>query len=61
LDLLVGHLDQAEEHLGKAIALRPDCGPAHLNLGVVFVRRGQTAEGRRAFLEVLRLFGDVSE
>jgi tetratricopeptide (TPR) repeat protein len=54
LDLEVHNVDEAEGHLEKAVALRPDFGPAHLNLGVVFVQRGRRAEGRQAFLEALR-------
>lgn len=55
LDLEVRNLDEAEGHLEKAVSLRPDFAPAHLNLGVVFVQRGQRAEGRKAFLDALRL------
>jgi Flp pilus assembly protein TadD len=36
------------------LSLRPDFGPAHLNLGVVCLQRGRRAEGRRELLEALR-------
>lgn len=57
LYLQLDNMNEAEEHLRKAIVLRPDVGPAHLNLGVVLLvllRRGETDEGRREFLEALR-------
>jgi tetratricopeptide (TPR) repeat protein len=54
LDLQVDNLDEAEGHLRKVLSLRPDFGPPHLNLGVVFVQRGQRAEGRKELLEALR-------
>jgi tetratricopeptide (TPR) repeat protein len=55
LDLQVDNFNEAEEHLRKAIGLRPNFGPAHLNLGVVFLHRGNTEEGCQELLEALRL------
>ncbi len=34
-------LEQAEQHLRRAIALKPDCADAHANLASVYGRRGQ--------------------
>jgi Flp pilus assembly protein TadD len=37
LELQAGHFNEAEEPLRKAIVLRPNFGPAHLNLGAVLM------------------------
>jgi tetratricopeptide (TPR) repeat protein len=34
--------DEAEGHLRRAISLRPEFGPALLNRGVLFLKRGDT-------------------
>jgi tetratricopeptide (TPR) repeat protein len=48
-------LHEAEEHPKKAVALRPDSGPAHLNLGVVLVEKGYRSDARKAFLQAVQL------
>lgn len=45
---------KAEEHLEKAVPLRPDFGQAYLNLGVVLVEKGERTAARGAFLSALR-------
>ena len=55
ISLELKDVPEAEEHLKKAIALRPDSGPAYLNLGVVLVERGYRREAREAFLQALQL------
>jgi tetratricopeptide (TPR) repeat protein len=45
---------EAEEHLAKALSLRPDFAPAHLNLGAVYSQNGQRKEARRAFTQAIR-------
>ena len=47
LYLRAGHFPEAEAPLRKAIALRPDFGPAHLNLGAVLLQQGKKEEGRK--------------
>jgi tetratricopeptide (TPR) repeat protein len=55
LYLQVTNLSEAEEHLRRAIELRPAFAPARLNLGVVLLQAGDREAGRKAFLEALRI------
>lgn len=55
LYLKVGNLKESEEHLKQALSLRPGIAAVHLNLGVVFLRKGNKEDGRKEFLEALRL------
>jgi protein O-mannosyl-transferase len=49
-------LDEAEGHLRRALALRPDSPIPHFNLGTLLLVRGQYAEAEAAF----RRYGDLS-
>jgi len=55
LYLQVANLSEAEEHLRRAIELRPEVAPARLNLGVVLLQAGDREASRQAFLEALRI------
>ena len=50
----VENLNRAEEHLRKALALKPDFGPAHVHLGLVLLQRGYREDSRTEFVEALR-------
>ncbi len=47
---------QAEQHLAKALALDPNCGATHLDMGQLHVQRG---EARRAGAALARALGQV--
>lgn len=46
---------EAESHLRRAIALRPDAPTPHFNLGTLLLVRGQYPEAERALLDYIRL------
>jgi tetratricopeptide (TPR) repeat protein len=55
LDLAVEKVNEAEAHLQKAVSLKPDVAVAHLNLGTVFLKKGEVEASRQEFREALRL------
>jgi len=50
-----GRNDLAQEHIGRALSLRPDVGAFHLNLGVARQMLGQKPEALASFQEAVRL------
>ena len=51
LSVQVNQLSRAEEHLRKALALKPDFGPAHVHLGIVLLQQGHREHSRQALLD----------
>jgi Flp pilus assembly protein TadD len=50
-----GRLDEAEAHIARAIALRPDRAGPHENMGVVMLGRGRVQEATTAFRRVVSI------
>jgi Flp pilus assembly protein TadD len=50
-----GRLDEAEAHIARAIALRPDRAGPHENMGVVMLARGRVQEATTAFRRVVTI------
>ena len=48
-------MDKAREQFEAVVRLRPDFEPAHLNLGVAFLKEGRAADAAREFESALRL------
>ena len=48
-------VDQAIVHLERAVALAPQTGPHHLELGFAYAAAGRTADARAAFNRGLAL------
>jgi len=50
-----GRLDEAEAHIARAIALRPDRAGPHENMGVIMLGRGRVQEATTAFRRVVSI------
>ena len=57
----VGRLDEAEEGFRKALALDPAYDHARANLGLLFVKKGNLAEGTRLIAQAGRGWKEYSE
>ena len=56
-----GQVDEAVEHLQKAVVLQPDDAANHYNLGAVFAKQGQSDEAIHQLKETLRLKPDDAD
>jgi predicted Zn-dependent protease len=52
---LTGEIKRAEQEFEMTVRLQPGYAPAHLNLGVAFMKQNQWAAAMREFQETLRL------
>jgi tetratricopeptide (TPR) repeat protein len=50
-----GRLDEAESHVARAIALRPDRPGPHENMGVIMLARGRLQDAEAQFREVVKI------
>ncbi|MCJ7778914.1 MAG: tetratricopeptide repeat protein, partial [Sedimentisphaerales bacterium] len=56
-----GKVDEAFEHLNKALLLRPDCPSAHANLGVVLFQKGNVEEAIIHYKKALEFKSNSAE
>jgi tetratricopeptide (TPR) repeat protein len=57
LFLALDELEEAEKHIRLALKIDPRCGNAHVNLGIIYSRRGNNRKAIKSFKEAIALEG----